>query len=370
MLVPAVVFTTWYLAFGRTGGGGGLASVGDVIPFAARGLTNAVARIGGFDLAGRTPLLGSIAAAAALLLVAAVFVRRAQRRQVAPLALGGVVAAVVMYVIIALTRADLSADFATRSRYVYVAAFLLIPAAGDLIGSWSPGRRLPRAGVVALVALALLSVGANVLDLRTGRAALTGDASSTRAYLTVLAENAGRSWPDPSLPLGWPDLDRLAGLLERYGSPLQDSLVPSDASRPGKAALERALIGLAHGSFSVTADGTPPAGHPQVPPVLASAGGVVTPTDRCLSFATSGEDGWITVSVPDGGQLAIEGPVDGATVSFGRARPPASSTARPVPTSPSDTWSIAVPDLGSGAPWQARLDLPGPVTVRLCDFAP
>ena len=116
-----------------------------------------------------------------------VLIRQALGRLVAPLALGGVVAATVMYVVIGLTRADLASDFATRSRYVYVAAFLLIPAAADLIASWSPGRQLPRAGVAALIALAVLSVGANVLDLRAGRASFTRDAALTRAYLTVLA---------------------------------------------------------------------------------------------------------------------------------------------------------------------------------------
>ena len=299
-----------------------------------------------------------------------VLIRQALGRLVAPLALGGVAAATAMYVVIGLTRADLASDFATRSRYVYVAAFLLIPAAADLIASWSPGRQLPRAGVAALIALAVVSVGANVLDLRAGRASFTQDAALTRAYLTVLAENPGQSWPDPSMPLGWPDPDRVAVLLERYGSPLEDTLIPSNIVRPSETQLERALVALAHGSFTVTADGSPPPGQPQLPVVLASSGASVTPMDSCLAVITSGANGWVTVSVADGGHLTVEGPADGATASLGRALPPDASSAIPLPPSPADTWSIAVPDLRGDTPWQVRLDLPTPVTVRLCGFAP
>ena len=191
VVVPGAVFAVWYLAFGRHGAGGGFASPVAVLRFAARGLTFAVGRVAGFDLAGRIPLLGWVAGAAALLLVVVVLARGVMGRLVAPLALGGVVAATAMYIVIGLTRADLLSDFATRSRYVYVAAFLLIPAAGDLIASLSTGRRLPRAAVIGLVALAFLSVGANVLDLRAGRAQFAANAGLTRAYLTVLAEHPG-----------------------------------------------------------------------------------------------------------------------------------------------------------------------------------
>ena len=42
IVVPGVVFGAWYLAYGRAGSSGGYASPGDVIRFAARGLTYAV----------------------------------------------------------------------------------------------------------------------------------------------------------------------------------------------------------------------------------------------------------------------------------------------------------------------------------------
>ena len=342
-----------------------------MVRFAARGLTYAVGRVGGFDLAGRVPMLGWVAGAATLLLVAVVFVRQAMGRLVAPLALGGVVAATAMYVVIGLTRADLASDFATRSRYVYVAAFLLIPALGDLIASLATGRRLPRAGVAVLIALAVLSIGANILDLRAGRATFARNAGLTRAYLTVLAENPGRTWQDPLMPLGWPAPDRVAALVERYGSPLKDTLVSSNARPPTRAQLERALLGLSNGSFTVTPDESSPAEGTVVPAVLDSGQVVATPADACLSVTTDGADGWITVSVPDGGALIVHGPVDGATASLGRALPPAVSRAKSLPRpSPDDTWVIAVPDVAGDSPWQVRLDLPRPVTARLCGSAP
>lgn len=325
---------------------------------------------GGFDLAERVPTLGLIAGAAGVLLVAAVFIRQAMRRLVAPLALGGVVAATAMYVVIGLTRADLPSDYATRSRYVYVAAFLLIPAAGDLIASLSFGRRVQRAAVGALVMLAALSLGANILDLRAGRVIYNGAATLTRAYITVMNENPGVSWPDPLMPYGLPGPERLAPLLERYGSPTEDTLVPSNVVPPGKARLERALIGLAQGSFTFTTGGPPPTGRPAIPVVLDSDGAVVTPNDGCLSVVTSGTDGRVTVSVPDGGRLIVTGLGSGTVASLGRARPPDPATARPLPPSGDDAWSIAVPNLGDDSPWRVRLDIPGPVSARLCGFAP
>lgn len=366
VVLPGAVFAVWYLAFGRHGAGGGFASPVAVLRFAARGLTFAVGRVAGFDLAGRIPLLGWVAGAAALLLVVVVLARGVMGRLVAPLALGGVVAATAMYIVIGLTRADLLSDFATRSRYVYVAAFLLIPAAGDLIASLSTGRRLPRAAVIGLVALAFLSVGANVLDLRAGRAQFAANAGLTRAYLTVLAEHPGTHWQDPVLPRGWPDLERLDGLLGRYGSPLQDTILPSNVVPPTAAQLERALVGLASGSFTTSAGSPPATAKPATTAVLESGGAAVTPDGSCLSVVTSGADGWVTVAAPDGGWLAVSGPADGGTAALGRALPPRSSTAIPLPSSPTGEWSSAVPGLGDGTPWQVRLDLPKPATVRLC----
>ena len=149
-----MVFAAWYLAFGRHGAGAGFASPAEVLRFAARGLTNAVARVAGFDLAGRLPVLGWLAGAAAVLLVVAILVRQALGRLVAPLALGGAIAAVAMYLVIGLTRADLPSDFATRSRYVYVAgipADTRIRRPDRLVLARSPGaqggrRRVARLG--------------------------------------------------------------------------------------------------------------------------------------------------------------------------------------------------------------------------------
>ncbi len=367
VVVPGVVFVIWYLTYGRHGVSGGFASPADVIPFAARGLTYAVARVAGFDLAGRLPVLGWVAGLAAILLVVAILARQAVGRLVAPLALGGAVAALTMYLVIGLSRADLPGDFATRSRYVYVAAFLLIPALGDLIGSLSTGRKVPRPATVGLIALAALSIGANVLDLRAGRTQFARDAGLTRAYLTLLADRPADSSPDPTLPLGWPDVRQLDEILQRYGSPLEDTLVPSNVVPPTTSQLEQAVLGMTRGSFSASAVGPAALAGDLIPIVLGSGGAAVTAGGSCLSIVTAAADGWVTLSVPVGGGLLVEGPVDGATASLGWTLPPASRTAIALPTSPTDRWSIAVPDLGMGGlPWQVRLDLPRPVTIRVC----
>lgn len=366
VIAPCVVFAAWYLAFGRHGASGTFAAPTTVLRFAARGLTFAAGRVAGFDLAGRLPMLGQIAGGAGLLLFVLVIARQAIGRRMAPLALGGVAAVATMYLVIGLTRADLPGDFATRSRYVYVAAFLLIPAAGDLIATISSKGRLRRAAAVGLIALAWLAVGANVLDFRSGSAIFKRNAGLTRAYLTVLAEHPETRWVDPVLPLGWPDIEQLEGFLEHYGSPLRDTLVPSNVVPSSQAQLERALVALAHGSFNVSVGRPPVTARSTTPTVLETGGTVATPAGSCLSVVSSAPEGWVTVAVPDGGWLVLDGPADGATASLGQAVRPARGSAIPLPHSPDGTWSIAVPHIGDGLPWQVRLDLPLPVTAHLC----
>ena len=110
--------------------------------------------------------------------------------------------------------------------------------------------------------------------------------------------------------------------------------------------------------------------RPATPTVIDSGGVDVTPAGSCLSIVSASPDGWITLSVADGGWLAVDGPVDGATASIGQALPPAVRTAIALPSSPGDSRSIAVPSLGrDGSAWQVRLDLPKPVTGQVCGFS-
>jgi hypothetical protein len=367
LAIPAGVFAVWYLTYGRHGQFAGPA---DAFVFAARGLVYAVARIAGFDLARHASLLGSILAVGALALASAVLVRGAIRRSLPPLAVAGLVAAVAMYTLVGLTRADRASDFATTSRYVYVAAFLLVPAAADLISHLRAGRRLPKVAVVGLLALVCLSVSANLVDLRAGRRQFSADARLTRAYLTVLAEHRGASWLDAGgLPRGWPDFDQLDLLLARYGSPVRDTLVPSDATPPRPDDLDRATLSLALKAFRIASGPPPGSAVAAAPKVLKVASATVVPGNGCVVATPAPTGGSVTVAVPDGGWLGVTGPAAPVDVWLGRLRAPTSRFQLTLPTGGAGA-ALGVPDLGDRSSWQVTLDLPtGTGHADICVFS-
>jgi hypothetical protein len=370
LAIPAGVFAVWYLTFGRHGQSG-FAGPTKVLVFAARGLVYAVARMAGFDLARHASLLGSILAVAALALVSAVLVRETIRRSLPPLAAAGLVAAVGMYTVVGLTRADRADDFATMSRYVYVAAFLLVPAAADLISHLRAGSRLPTVSVVGLLAIVCLSVGANLVDFRAGREQFNADARLTRAYLTVLAEHRGASWLDPGglLP-GWPTIDQLDVLIARYGSPLRDTLIPSDAEPPRPDDLDRATLSLALKAFRVAPGPPPGPAIPVVPKVLTVASATVVSANACVEVTPAPTGGSVTVAVPGGGWLEVSGPAADLTALLGHLRPPTARFQLTIPTRAGDGATLAVPDLGDGSSWQVALDLPaGTGRAQVCVFS-
>ncbi|HEY8637148.1 MAG TPA: hypothetical protein VIL81_07785 [Candidatus Limnocylindrales bacterium] len=371
LAIPAGVFVVWYLTFGRHGQSGPFAEPADVLVFAARGLVYAVARMAGFDLARHASLLGSILAVAALALVSAVLVRDTIRRSLPPLAVAGFVAAIGMYTVVGLTRADRADDFATMSRYVYVAAFLLVPAAADLTSHLRSGRRLPTVAVVGLLALVCLSVGANLVDLRAGRRQFSADARLTRAYLTVLAEHRGASWLDAGgLPPGWPDIDQLDVLLARYGSPVRDTLIPSDAEPPRPDDLDRATLSLALKAFRVAPGPPPGPAIPVVPKVLKVVSATVVSANACVEVTPAPTGGSVTVAVPGGGWLEVSGPAADLTALLGHLRPPTARFQLTIPTRAGDGATLAVPDLGDGSSWQVALDFPaGTGRAEVCVFS-
>ena len=371
LAIPAGVFAIWYLAFGRHGQSGQFAAPAQVLVFALRGLVYAVARVAGFDLAGHASVLGSILAFAALALVTGLLVRGAIRRSLPPLAVGGLVAAVGMYTVVGLTRADLASDFATRSRYVYVAAFLLVLAAADLISHVHAGPRLPTVAVLGLLALVCLSVGANLVDLRAGRRQFTADAGLTRAYLTVLAQHRGASWLDPGgLPIGWPAIDQLDALVTRYGSPVHDTLIPSDATPARPADLDRATLSLALKAFRV-ASGPPPGSTVAVAPkVLKVVSATVVSANACALVTPAPNGGSVTIAVPGGGLLEVRGPAVDVTALLGHLRPPTARFPLTLPTGAGGDATLAVPAVGDGSSWQVRLDLPaGTGPAEVCVFS-
>lgn len=151
----AAAFLAWFLAFGRpavaegatAAAGGGLADPAAVVAFTWRGIAATGDALVGTDLLG-----WAVAPAVALWLAVQGRRLRSELAGVAGCALG----AVGLFAAGALVRADLDPGLATSSRYLHVAAALLLPALLTAVGRPARRRRWLRlAACAALVAVAV-----------------------------------------------------------------------------------------------------------------------------------------------------------------------------------------------------------------------
>jgi hypothetical protein len=243
--VPALTWLAWYALLGRFG----VATHGDpftlehvlsIPSFIVRGLGSA---FGGATGVG--PVVGIAVALAVVLWAVTVAIRtHAPPGRRALAALGAIV---VMYGLLALVRSELEDVDATQyTRYTYLSAILALIALAALVDRPEiPAGRGRLAAVGAFAALFALAATWNVVLLISGRGLFAGRADLTRALVELGLE---RPLPDGvradlSLVLV-PSPDALPGIIERFGSPLADSLagdaIPpiSDAARAD--ALQRA----------------------------------------------------------------------------------------------------------------------------------
>lgn len=256
---PAALYVLWFVLIGRdgVGAGGPVTLEPGTARFVVRGLVHATERMVGLDHLPDGHLWGLLLLAA--LVVATV--SRTLRGRPAPLASGCLLGLVTMYVLISVVRtsADPGYDHAVSSRFVYVAAFLLVLAVVDLLPvreRW-PAWRAPRAAVGAAVVgvgLAAATV-ANGVALFETRSAFERSSDATRAFVAVALERGDEDWVDREVPRGWmPPISQLVRIVERHGSPLHDSLLPGVAvARPGDDARERALLALVGEGFRAEA---------------------------------------------------------------------------------------------------------------------
>jgi hypothetical protein len=287
------------------------------------------------------------------------------------LAAGALLGIPAMYAIIGLVRAQLASDFATRSRYVYVAAFLIVIAFAD----WLPwlrdrvrGRRGHLALRGALAVILVVIIASNVIQLMAIQARFEANSDLTRAYVELAVEHQGEPWVDPaSVLLGMPPLPALLAILERSGSPTRDDLFPALARDPGAPARETALLRMTGAGFHAT-----PAigrGSPVAFEVTASRGVTVATDDGCLSLHGSGRDASVTVVVPTGTRVrltATDGVAGRAVLGFELPPSRAIELAAPAAT-PVD---LVLPDLGDGSSWIVRLEFRAASgTIQACPIA-
>ena len=368
VVLPTVVFLTWYLVLGHTAESAGqLASASALPGFVARGIGHAVAAFTGLAVAPRGELIALGAFVAACLVTAWGVLTM---RPPPALAAGALLAIVAMYFIIGVVRAELPSDFATRSRYVYVAAFLLVIAVADWVPSLRDraSGRLPRAALsVALSVILVATTVANVAALQTLRARFQANADLTRAYIALAVAHQTELWVDPSsVLLGMPSLPDLVALVRRSGSPTRDDLIPAVARDPGVPAREAALLRMVGPGFRAE-PGSRDAPSAPLPLTIVSSKGVATiGGGPCLSLNEPGSAVEVTAKVPTGSRLRLTTGSD--TVGralLGLALPPSRSI--DVVLAAATPLEIVVPDTGDASIWTVRVVVPAATgTIEIC----
>jgi len=356
---PALAYGAWFLAVGSApvtrASHPGLTAVAE---FVARGVGNAVGAFSGLDPLPRGILLGAVLFAAALVATGWAVVTR---RRPPALAAAGLLAIVGMYATIGFVRAGLPSDFATRSRYVYVAAFFLILAAADwlvILREWATERPPVRSALlVAIVAVLVGLTAANLAAIAPIRARFQSNADLTRAYIALAVSHRNATWIDPEAGLlpGIPPMPVLLATIDRYGSPERDRLVPGVVRPPGDRAREDALLRLVGRDFR-TEPGTPASATLPID-VLALAGASATWDGGCLSIAGIAGRASVTVAVPTGSRVRAVAPdaVAGRAI-LGLAFPP--TRAIDLTLAAGTALDVVVPDIGDASVWRVRLELP------------
>ena len=365
---PAIAYTAWYLTVGHdpVTQSGHLAGVVAVAAFVARGVGHAVGAFSGLGLVPRGNVLAVAAFGTAALATGWAVVTS---RRPPALAAGALLAIVAMYTVIGVVRAELESDFATRSRYVYVAAFLLVIAVADwlpLLRDYAGGQSRGRVGLVALLSVVLVvATAANAVAFGPIRARFARNADLTRAYVELAMSTRGAGWVDPDSVLpGMPPLPILIATVERFGSPLHDDLVPAVARDPGQKAREDALLRMVGSGFRIE----PGIGEAtSLPLILVKVDGANgTWDDACLTLRDAGPYASATVAVPSGSRLRIAASDEGnASAVLGHLRSP--SRRVDLELKKGARIDVLVPDIGDGSTWTVRLDLPDVAgTIRVC----
>lgn len=366
-VVPAAaVYIAWYLLIGRSGTSQlqnpfTLGAVKDVAYYLVSGISTAV---GGAT--GTNRLIGGLIAATALVAAAWITWRR---RALEPRMAGTLAGLVFLYGTIGLARGPLGTDFTDRSRYVYVAAVLIVLFASSALPLLFEERRWPRPARVGLTLVVIIAIVGNLAALFRGADVFRQQTGLTRAYVALVQQYEGATWIDPDdRPPGMPSPIELLALMRRFGSPTADAFLSAAAPPAGPKERERALIMLAGDAFRVE-PGPPPAGRPGPPTVLDDAG-VATTGGDCVAVTPSAgrssmeilapSDSWIEVTLPDGGT---------GDARIGHTLPPASRTRKAFAADPGQRVSVHVPSIGDGSDWRVGLRLRAP-TARICTWAP
>ena len=188
---------------------------------------------------GGGALLGRVLSVALVAWIAWLAVKR---RPIPTRAIACLLAIVAEYTIVGIVRAQLEVDASLYTRYAYLSGILALIALASLLGR--PEVPVARRPILVAVGVAVLvfSLAWNVRLLLAGRDLYAERADLTRALVTLGTTDPLPAGVDPGLSLVLvPSPVELRDVIERYGSPMHDSLAPGAVPAVSEAARAEAL---------------------------------------------------------------------------------------------------------------------------------
>lgn len=340
--VCAVVYLAWYEKFGKAG----VKAEGDspfspstlkgLVEYVPNGIGNAVAGVFGRSADWSQLLLPLVLAALALLWY--------RERRVDSLVLGAAAGILFQFTLTGLARVQFGTAESDATRYVGVAAPLVLIVLTDAV------RRLPagRIGVTVLTAVSLVALAGNMLALHTAQKAQNGEAAFQKDELeTVWLFRDAPSLQGSAIV----DINNMPTLTaedyissrQELGSPLPVvslSQLPRLNSSPVNQAMRDVMPLTTH-----TRTGHAPAAAKTCTPVGLSGGTVNLQAHGGSTF-------YVTASS-----------IDSVTVEYWYQGPSAGYTPQAVTVAPGDTLAVTVPQAGSGVIWQVSVANSAPAAV-------
>jgi hypothetical protein len=364
VLLPATIaFGAWYVAIGAANVSAHrdpftLAGLQQVPSYVVTGASYAIGRLTGWGEQVGLVLFVVLGIATAL--------HVSGRHPLRAAAVAGFAGLIAQYALTGMVRAQLGLHQATSSRYVYVAAILILIATAGWIGSRFAELRLRSMAVLG--AVFVLALGANLSAMPGGRDAYVLRAQATRASIMIIDAYGG----SPAVPLDAnlfpvPAKGELERIQRELGLPLPDAILPA-APPPDPTVVDAQLYLLVGAAFEITAADEPPASV-AAPEVGSTVDLSMSAADGCVEVRVAGPEPQIVMRMAGGTSLAIETEQVGqGQVYLALNAPPTESSSKPVDLAPGAVQLIAIPDIGESRPWTVRFDLPASVgATRLCE---
>jgi hypothetical protein len=362
VVVPAIAaYAVWYLAYGATSVRN-LPELTDVFEFVRVGIAFAIGEVSGLGPEVGL-ILGFLFAIAAL---GSLALDESPRWGLIAASVG----LLVGYALAGLARVHTGIDTATTSYYIYPAGFFVLMAVGSLLTGRSldvPGRRLRVALVVG--GLTVLAVAWNMERMAVLHQWYADRADQTRAAISLLMTYGntpaipgtrgmtvqavtGDLLPTDDQDLIWiPGRAKLSEIIERRGSPLEDSLAPL-AAREAPEVEDLLFARLIRDEFVLEPTGETAAGGSLS--IEGSNAVQVSEADGCVAIVSEAAGGWVELRVEPGSGLHISSDtwdvaefvplLHGSGVDVGSF-----DAAVAHETSPDQAMRILIPDIGSDA---------------------